>query len=157
MLHILSMCGIPKKIIANMKGMYDNTQTFVDTVDGPTDAFSTTASILQGGTLALYLFVIAVDYNLRQSVENISSKGKLLTPRRSTRHPSKFITDLDYADNITLTLDNFKCCISLTFTGKYSQPCRLIFKCIVNEGVFPDDLKKKNVVPIHKKAQKKSH
>ena len=46
--------------------MYENPQTFVDTMDGPTDIFSTTKDILQGDTLAPYLFVIVVDYILHQ-------------------------------------------------------------------------------------------
>ena len=41
--------------------MYENPQTFFDTADGPTDIFSTTTGILQGDTLASYLFVILVD------------------------------------------------------------------------------------------------
>ena len=34
-------------------------------------------------------------------------------------------------------------------------PLKLIFKSMINEGVFPDDWKKSNVVPIHKKESKK--
>ena len=33
-------------------------------------------------------------------------------------------------------------------------PLKLIFKSMINEGVFPDDWKKSNVVPIHKKESK---
>ena len=33
-------------------------------------------------------------------------------------------------------------------------PLKLIFKSIINEGVFPDDCKKTKVVPIHKKESK---
>ena len=50
MLHMLSLCGIPEKIIAAIKRMYENPQTFVDTTDGPIDIFSTTTRILQGET-----------------------------------------------------------------------------------------------------------
>ena len=107
------MYGIPKKIIAAIKRMYENPQTFFDTADGPRDIFSTTKGILQGDTLAPYLFVIVVHCILRQSVDNKSCKGLFLTPRRSTRHPSKYITDLDYADDIVLTSDNLENAISL--------------------------------------------
>ena len=31
---------------------------------------------------------------------------------------------------------------------------KLIFKSMINEGVFPDDWKKSNVVPIYKKESK---
>ena len=68
MLHILSMYGIPKKIIAAIKRIYENPQTFVHTANDPTDIFSTATDILQGDTLAPYLFAIVVDNILRQSV-----------------------------------------------------------------------------------------
>ena len=35
-----------------------------------------------------------------------------------------------------------------------SLPLKLIFKFMINEGVFPEDWEKSNVVPIHKKNQK---
>ena len=35
-----------------------------------------------------------------------------------------------------------------------SLPLKLIFKSMINEGVFPEDWKKSNVVPIHKKESK---
>ena len=35
-----------------------------------------------------------------------------------------------------------------------SFPLKLIFKSLINEGVFPNDWKKSNAVPIHKKNQK---
>ena len=37
------------------------------------------------------------------------------------------------------------CCDAITF------PLKLIFKSMINDGVSPDDWKKSNVVPIHKK------
>ena len=46
--------------------------------------------------------------------DNIRSKGLLLTPRRSTRHPCKYITDLDYADDIALTPGNLENAPSLS-------------------------------------------
>ena len=33
-------------------------------------------------------------------------------------------------------------------------PMKLIFKSVINEGVLPEDWKKSNVVPIHKKESK---
>ena len=113
MFHILFMCGIPKKLSAVIKRKYEDPQTFVDTADGPTDIFSTTTFTLRRNTVASYLFAIVVDYILHQSVDNISSKALLLTPRRSTCHPSKYIADQGYADNITLTSDNLENTVSL--------------------------------------------
>ena len=35
-----------------------------------------------------------------------------------------------------------------------SLPLKFIFKSMIKEGVFPEDWKKSNVVPIHKKESK---
>ena len=35
-----------------------------------------------------------------------------------------------------------------------SFPLKLMFKSMINEGVFPEDWKKSNVAPIHKKESK---
>ena len=65
-------------IIAAIKRMYKNLQTFVDITNGPTDIFSIPTGIFQGDTLAPYLFLAVIDYILHQSVDNISKKGLLL-------------------------------------------------------------------------------
>ena len=62
----------------------------------------TTTGILQGDTLAPYLFAIVVDYILRQSVDIINYQGLDVKPNKTTRDRSKFLTDLDYADDIAL-------------------------------------------------------
>ena len=66
-LHMLSNYGVPGEIINAIPVMYDNRSCFVQTPDGLTGAFPTTAGILQGDTLAPFLFVIVVDYVLSQS------------------------------------------------------------------------------------------
>ena len=123
MLRILSIYGIPKKTGAAIKRMYETPQTFVDTADGPTDIFPTTTCILQGDTLASYFFVIVEDNILHQSVDNISSKGLLATRKRSTRHISKCITDLDYADDIVLKSDDLKNAVSLLHLLESAAKC----------------------------------
>ena len=105
MLHILHLYGLPDKIIAGIKTMYDNPETFVLSLDGATNAFFTTAGILLGDTLESYLFIIVVDYILRISLDPINNHGLTLQERKSTCHPSKHITDLDYADDIALLSD----------------------------------------------------
>ena len=64
--------------------------------------FSIEAGILQGDTLALFLFIIVGDYVGRVSIDTTSSNGLELSPRRSSRHPAKYITDTEFADDITL-------------------------------------------------------
>ena len=103
MLHILLNCGIPEEIVNAIAIMHDNPSSFVQTLDGPTKGFFTTTGILQGDTLAPYLFVIVVDYLLRQSIDPLKSKGIDIKPSKTSREKDKYLTDLDYAEDIALT------------------------------------------------------
>lgn len=58
---------------------------------------------MQGDTLAPYLFVITLDYALRQAIEgHEETLGFTLDRRRSRRVRAKSICDLDFADDIVL-------------------------------------------------------
>ena len=70
--------------------------------DGDTEYFDIVAGVLQGDTLAPYLFIISLDYVLRTSIDKIRENGFELTKKRSRRYPTKTITDADYADDIAL-------------------------------------------------------
>ena len=61
--------------------------------------FDIIAGVLQGDTLASFLFIICLDYVLCTFVDKIKNLGFTLTKYRSSRHPSITITDADYADN----------------------------------------------------------
>ena len=51
---------------------------------------------LQGGMLAPHLFVIVVDYILRQSIDGMNKLGLDVKPSNTNRDPAKYLTDLDY-------------------------------------------------------------
>ena len=70
--------------------------------DGDTDYFDIVAGVLQGDTLAPFLFIICQDYVLRTSIDKIKENGFELTKKRSRRYPAKTITDADYADDIAI-------------------------------------------------------
>ena len=70
--------------------------------DGDTEYFDIVAGVLQGDSLAPYLFIICLDYVLRTSIDKIRENGFQLTKKRSRRYPAKTITDADYADDIAL-------------------------------------------------------
>ena len=70
--------------------------------DGDTDYFDIVAGVLQGDTLAPYLFIISLDYVFRTSIDKIKDNGFELTKKRSRRYPAKTITDADYADDIAI-------------------------------------------------------
>ena len=71
-------------------------------LDGDTEYFDIVAGVLQGDTLAPYLFIIGLDNVLRTLIDNIRENGFERTMKRSRRYPTKTITDTDYADDIVL-------------------------------------------------------
>ena len=65
------------------------------------------AGVLQGDTLAPFLFIIVLDYPLRKAINGREQDITLtITPKRSRRHPAIVLTDLDYADDISLLSDH---------------------------------------------------
>ena len=82
--------------------LYKNTIVNVHSLDGDTDYFDIVAGVLQGNTLAPYLFIICLDYVLRKSIDKIKENSFKLTKERSRRYSAKTITDANYTDNIAL-------------------------------------------------------
>ena len=103
--QILLAYGIPKETVAAITILYRNTKVKVCSPDGDTEYFDIVAGVLQGDTLAPYLFIICLDYVLRTSINNIRENGFELTKKRSRRYPTKTITDADYADDIALLVN----------------------------------------------------
>ena len=84
----------PKKAIMMP---YKNTKVKVRSLD----YFNIYAGMLQGDTLALYLFIICLNHVLTTSFDILKDNGfKLANERR--RYPVQIITDEDYADDIAL-------------------------------------------------------
>ena len=81
--------------------LYRSTKVKVRSPNGDTDYFDIVAGVLQGDTLAPYLFIICLDYELRTSIDKIKENGFQLT-KESRRYPAQTITDVDYTDDIAL-------------------------------------------------------
>jgi hypothetical protein len=94
------MYGVPDKLVKAIMELYDGTTAEVQTSDGSSDTFSTSSGVLQGDTLAPYLFVIILDYVLRKCLD--PADGFEVTPRRSSRYPAERLAALAYADDIAL-------------------------------------------------------
>ena len=99
---LLEYC-IPNETKAIMV-MYKNTQAFVRSPDGDTEFFNIIAGVLQGDALATYLFIIVLDYVLRNLDQN-KNLGFTLRKQLSRRYPSKMLTDGDFANDLALLLD----------------------------------------------------
>ena len=100
--QILLVYGLPKETIAAITILYRNTKVKVRSPDGDTEYFDIVEGVLQGDTLAPYLFIICLDYVLRTSIDKIRENGFELTKRRSWRYPAKTITDAYYADDTVI-------------------------------------------------------
>ena len=100
--QILLAYSFLKEIVAAIMMLYKNTKVKVQSLDGDTDYFNIVAGALQGDTLASYLFIICLDYGLRTSIDLMKKKGFKLAKERSKRYLAQTITDMDYADDITL-------------------------------------------------------
>ena len=97
--QILLAYGLPKETVAAIMVLYRNTKVKVRSPNGDTEYFDIVAGVLQGDTLAPYLFIICLDYVLRTSIDKIKENGFEQAKKRSKRYPAKTITDADYADD----------------------------------------------------------
>ena len=87
--QILLANGLPKENVAAIRMLYKNTKVKVRSLDGDTDYFDIVAGVLQGDTLAPYLFIICLDYVLRASIDKIKDKGFKLTKEEPEDTPHK--------------------------------------------------------------------
>ena len=104
LMKILRAYGLPEAIVALIQKMYSGTLAKVITSDGLTDVFGILAGVLQGDTLAPYLFIIVVDYVMRTALLGESAEaGFTIQPARSRRINAKKLADTEFADDIALT------------------------------------------------------
>ena len=96
------------RVLFNEK-TYTDTLAKVMTPEGLTEAFKILAGVLQGETLASYLFIIVVDYIMRTAMSNLEEPvGFTIRPRQSRRHPAEKLADVEFADDVALITDTIK-------------------------------------------------
>ena len=86
--QILEAYGISNEIIKAIMIMYKNTQSFVGSSDGDIEFFDIIAGVLQGDTFAPYLFIIVLDYVLRNLDQN-ENLDFTLRKQLSRRYPDE--------------------------------------------------------------------
>ena len=100
---VLRAYNVPQQLVSAVMAMYQNTTAAVMTPDGLSDLFNTSSGVLQGDTLAPFLFVLALDWVLRIGLpDSDNGDGFMLRRRMSRRHPEKRLCALAYADDIAL-------------------------------------------------------
>ena len=108
--QILLAYGLSNETVAAITVLYRNTKVKVRSPDGDTEYFDIVAGVLQGDTLAPYLFIICLDYVLRTSIDKIRVNGFELTKKRRRYSRKNYYRR------------RLRRCHSET--GKYSQPSR---------------------------------
>ena len=95
--------------------------------------------VLQGDTLAPFLFVIVLDYALRKAINGREhDPGFTIRPRRSLRDIRVEVTDLEFADDIALLSNDVEQAQSLL--DAVEKECKAT-------GLFLND-KKTKVLPV---------
>ena len=103
MMKILRAYGIPNELVDAISLLYDDRKARVVSPDGETDSFNIVAGVLQGDTLAPYLFAIVLDYAMRQAYNGKEEElGFTLNKRTCRRIGPAVVTDADFADDIAL-------------------------------------------------------
>ena len=103
MIKILRAYGIPNELVEVIDDMYQDTTAKVLSPDGETKPFKILSGVLQGDTLAPYLFIIVLDYALRKAIDGREEELSFcLKKHQSRRVGPEVLTDLDFADDIAL-------------------------------------------------------
>ena len=76
-----------------------NTKAMVCLPNGDIDFFDIIAGVLQGDTLALYLFIFCLLFVFRALIDLIK-ENEFTLKRQETRYPTEKMTDVDDADNL---------------------------------------------------------
>ena len=89
MKEILVKYGIPEETVCAIMILYKNTGSMDRSHDGDTPYFEITTGVLQGDTLAPFLFISCLDYILKTSLDNNQELDYTLTQRKSRRYPTE--------------------------------------------------------------------
>lgn len=100
--QIIQLYGVPDRMAATIMSLYSGTNAFVRTPDGPTDSFNTSSGILQGDTLAPFLFVVVMDYVLRKALLPLNDIAFTISPSGGT------LPALAYADDIAILANDLR-------------------------------------------------
>ena len=87
--QILLAYGVPKETVAAITILYRNIKVKVRSPDGDTKYFNIVAGVLQGDTLAPYLFIICLDYVLRTSIDKNQRKRFRADNEKKQKVPCK--------------------------------------------------------------------
>ena len=93
MFKIISTYDIPERLELSIKHMYTNMKAKVLSPDGEPAMLHINSAVLQGDTLAPFLFIVVLDYAMRQEIDVRDEELSFtLKNRRSRRVKPEMIT-----------------------------------------------------------------
>ena len=81
--------GLPKEIVTVIMTVYKNTKAIVRLLNGDTEFFDIVTGVIQGGTLAAYMFILCPFYVLQASVDLIKENGFTLKKQEVDDMPQR--------------------------------------------------------------------
>ena len=84
---------------------YKYTKLIMRSDDGDTEFITITGGVLQGDTLAPFLFIICLNYVSKMSLDRDNVLGFTLSERKRRRYPAIKMTYVDYADDLAIVTD----------------------------------------------------
>lgn len=96
--NILQTYGIPQHYINIFRNLYTNSRCCVKTENGTTDFFTIETGVRQGCILSPFLFLLAIDYIMKNSMSDQNFGIGWINQRK--------LTDLDFADDIALLAES---------------------------------------------------
>ena len=99
--EVLATYRVHPRLVNGILALYRDTSAAVLTSDGQTEAFNTSSGVLQGDTLAPFLFILLLDWVLHVAVPD-EGNGFLLARRVGRRSPEQSVSVLGYADDLAL-------------------------------------------------------
>ena len=94
-LHTRGEGGAKLETVVTIMMLYKNMKVKVCSTNRDTDFFDIVTEVLQGDTLALYLFIICFDYVLRTSIDLMKENRLTLEKARSRQYPARTISFRD--------------------------------------------------------------
>ena len=99
----------PEAIVRLIEVIYTGAKAEAVTADGITEIFDILAGVLQGDTLASYLFIIVIDFIMTLTIDDDESdSGITLRTARSRKIGAEKIADIEFADDVALVTDTIE-------------------------------------------------
>ncbi len=109
---ILLGMGSFQKTVTVIMMLYKDTKAIICSPNSDTDFFNIVSGILQGSTLATYLFIICVDYIPGTSIDLMKKKWFYIKKKRSKQYLAEIMTDTDNADDLAQHTNSHCCTVS---------------------------------------------